>query len=75
MFDLQKLKTRIVLSYLVLLTLSLLVALVVYGEVKQAQYQMALAQESHEVFKNLNLASYALANMGRSGRGYLLISV
>ena len=73
MFDLQKLKTRIVLSYLVPLSLSLLVAIVVYAQVQQVQGQLELVGEAHEIIENTNLSTYGLSCMMRSARGYLLI--
>ena len=73
MFNLQKLKTRIVLSYLVPLSLSLIVGIVVYAQVRQVQAQMDLVSEAHEVIENLNHSTYGLACMMRSARGYLLV--
>ena len=73
MFDLQKLRTRIVLSYLVPLSLSLIVALVVFFQVRHVQSQLELVNEAHEVIENTNLSTYGLACMMRSARGYLLV--
>ena len=72
MFDIQRLKTRILLSYLVPLSLSLILAIIVYAQVRQVQSQLELLSESHEIIENLNLSTYGLSCMMRSARGYLL---
>jgi methyl-accepting chemotaxis protein len=73
MFDLQRLKTRILLSYLVPLSLSLIVAIIVYAQVRQVQSQLELVSEAREIIENLNLSTYGLSCMMRSARGYLLV--
>jgi len=72
MFEIQKLKNRILLAYAIPLALSIIVAFVVYAQVKQVQRRTELVGGARETVQYINLATYGLSSMVESARGYLL---
>lgn len=73
MFKNLRLKIRILLGYSIPLLLSILVAIVIYANIRTARESWRLEDDAHAIVDNIKDYEFSIAKMQRAARGYILM--